>query len=558
MITGRPIAEAMAMGLPVAATNWSGHTLFLNESTGWPVPLDGLSCIDNVAKARLYARHRWAEPSVSGLRAIMRRLQAVGGVQDPVVAARASAGQSAVMGSYSGEQRCHLKSINLTLPLGLFMTCLLPGAGSYSQEAVAKVVQHLLQGAPLGQPQVDGNEEEAAVLQLVRAEPASNPDEALLRNLYDAAVGRLPTWLERVWANHVGWQGRWREFFCVLCYEAGERNAPGVGSLPVHQLPGRKSELQAQALGEGRASGAAGYGRYGGRAMCRVCKTKADGLSVIEGAAAGSMPVKRFSPRAAAGEADSAPAVAADIETKVPRVEGEDPRRRRALLKLAVDVALPVRRMLLQSPEQLASAATAAAVEGFWGGTLQTDRAQFESEWGSCHTEAGRGVLVALPYSDLMPCTLREKMFQLLKAMECANPGFNLHLALYDEPYHNEMDARKTKVSGRGVLAHIRNIVIERFLDPALHELVLWVDADVVEYPPNLVTLLHLANPGGVTAPTVFIEGSDTEEYHRRCRRGICGGKDQTERHYQFYDRYSFPAFYPQLPLFWCFDKNCL
>jgi hypothetical protein len=34
-------------------------------------------------------------------------------------------------------------------------------------------------------------------------------------------------------------------------------------------------------------------------------------------------------------------------------------------------------------------------------------------------------------------CTLREKMFQLLKAMECANPGFNLHLALFDEPYHN-------------------------------------------------------------------------------------------------------------------------
>ena len=61
---GMILAEAMAMGLPVAATNWSGHTLFMNETTAWPVPLDGLSCIDNVAKAKLYARHRWAEPSV--------------------------------------------------------------------------------------------------------------------------------------------------------------------------------------------------------------------------------------------------------------------------------------------------------------------------------------------------------------------------------------------------------------------------------------------------------------------------------------------------------------
>ena len=61
-----------------------------------------------------------------------------------------------------------------------------------------------------------------------------------------------------------------------------------------------------------------------------------------------------------------------------------------------------------------------------------------------------------------------------------------------------------------------------------------------LRYPPNLVTLLHRANPGGVTAPTVFIEDSDTEQYHHRCRRRICGGKDQKERHYQFYDRAAF------------------
>ena len=40
--------------------------------------------------------------------------------------------------------------------------------------------------------------------------------------------------------------------------------------------------------------------------------------------------------------------------------------------------------------------------------------------------------------------------------MECASEGFNLHLALYDEPFNNSMDAKKTKISGRTVLATIR------------------------------------------------------------------------------------------------------
>ena len=37
---GRPQMEAMAMGLPVISTNWSGLTAFLNERTGYPVPIE--------------------------------------------------------------------------------------------------------------------------------------------------------------------------------------------------------------------------------------------------------------------------------------------------------------------------------------------------------------------------------------------------------------------------------------------------------------------------------------------------------------------------------------
>jgi hypothetical protein len=76
-------------------------------------------------------------------------------------------------------------------------------------------------------------------------------------------------------------------------------------------------------------------------------------------------------------------------------------------------------------------------------------KAQFEAAWGGCWTESGREVLVALPYSAEMLCELRRVMFTQLKAMECANPGFNLRLALYDKPYTNDMNAAHTKKSVR-------------------------------------------------------------------------------------------------------------
>lgn len=453
---GRPIAEAMAMGIPAIVTNWSGHTLFANKTTSWPVPVAGLSCIDNVQHAGLYARHRWAEPSCAGLRRSMRQVYVGIQEQQPELLARVKAGQAVI-------------------------------AESYSRASVGLLMHQDLAGDSLsvtrdtGSLQSDDAEAEA-VLRTAVGEINLDPDETLLRNLYDAATGRYPSWFERLWARHVGWRKQWKQFFCLLCFEATERNAAGYGV------------------------------RYGG--MCRVCKRS-------------GYPFRTTTTR-------DSPAVSSVTS---PTPETEDPRR----LQQQQQQRIGYEEDAYHEEEEMVPPLPHSHVdETFWGGTIQTERAAFEAAWGRCHTAGGRGVLIALPYSDFMPCTLREKMFSLLKAMECANPGWNLYLALYDEPYHNEMDARKTKASGRGVLAHIRNIVIEHYLQPTLHEYVLWVDADVVSYPPNLITLLYDANPGGVTAPTVLIEDSNSEAYHSRCRRGICGGNTQTERHYQFYDRAAF------------------
>jgi glycosyltransferase involved in cell wall biosynthesis len=39
---GRPHVEAMAMGLPLISTNWSGITAYLDESVGYPISVDRL------------------------------------------------------------------------------------------------------------------------------------------------------------------------------------------------------------------------------------------------------------------------------------------------------------------------------------------------------------------------------------------------------------------------------------------------------------------------------------------------------------------------------------
>ncbi|XP_059665871.1 uncharacterized protein LOC132311785 [Cornus florida] len=67
---GRPLVEAMAMSLPVIATNWSGPTEYLTEENGYPLPVDGMSEVMEGP----FKGHLWAEPSVNKLQVLMRRV----------------------------------------------------------------------------------------------------------------------------------------------------------------------------------------------------------------------------------------------------------------------------------------------------------------------------------------------------------------------------------------------------------------------------------------------------------------------------------------------------
>ncbi|GAX75338.1 hypothetical protein CEUSTIGMA_g2783.t1 [Chlamydomonas eustigma] len=73
---GRPQMEAMAMELPVISTNWSGLTAFLNEQTGYPIAVDKLveAKPDGPSFFAYFTGTKWAEPSVTHLRKLMRQV----------------------------------------------------------------------------------------------------------------------------------------------------------------------------------------------------------------------------------------------------------------------------------------------------------------------------------------------------------------------------------------------------------------------------------------------------------------------------------------------------
>ncbi|XP_031478941.1 uncharacterized protein LOC116249807 [Nymphaea colorata] len=67
---GRPHVEAMAMSLPVIATNWSGPTEYMTEQNSYPLPVDHMGEVTEGP----FSGHLWAEPSVDDLRILMRKV----------------------------------------------------------------------------------------------------------------------------------------------------------------------------------------------------------------------------------------------------------------------------------------------------------------------------------------------------------------------------------------------------------------------------------------------------------------------------------------------------
>ncbi len=71
---GRPFMEAMAMGLTVIGTGWSGQTAFMNSQNSMSIDFT-LVDVPEPAWRQIptYRGHRWAEPSCTHLRQLLRR-----------------------------------------------------------------------------------------------------------------------------------------------------------------------------------------------------------------------------------------------------------------------------------------------------------------------------------------------------------------------------------------------------------------------------------------------------------------------------------------------------
>lgn len=71
---GLPVQEAMTMGLPTIATNWSGVTELIDEETGFPLRVDGLEAVSPGREYGATGREEWARPSTDHLRSLMREV----------------------------------------------------------------------------------------------------------------------------------------------------------------------------------------------------------------------------------------------------------------------------------------------------------------------------------------------------------------------------------------------------------------------------------------------------------------------------------------------------
>lgn len=71
---GRPYMEAMAMGLPTIGTRWSGNLEFMNDDNAYLIDIAGLEAVSEKMEIAFYRGHRWAQPSVDHLKALMRKV----------------------------------------------------------------------------------------------------------------------------------------------------------------------------------------------------------------------------------------------------------------------------------------------------------------------------------------------------------------------------------------------------------------------------------------------------------------------------------------------------
>jgi hypothetical protein len=113
-------------------------------------------------------------------------------------------------------------------------------------------------------------------------------------------------------------------------------------------------------------------------------------------------------------------------------------------------------------------------------------------------------ILVLVPTKPTLCSILKQRSHVLTSRLPDANPNHELtvihdYRKIEPLPTDNTPWARVTRA--RQQLLDSIHLLIFKF------DCVLWIDADVIEYPADMPSRLIKANPDGIAAPMVFVEG---------------------------------------------------
>lgn len=113
-------------------------------------------------------------------------------------------------------------------------------------------------------------------------------------------------------------------------------------------------------------------------------------------------------------------------------------------------------------------------------------------------------ILVCIPIKPSMNAKLKGICIQKAHSMVGHNPDHAISF-LFD---YSPIGAEPKDYTPWSRVTRARNMMLDK-INVQAFDYLLWIDADVVEYPPDMPSRLIAANPRGVTAPLILIEGSD-------------------------------------------------
>lgn len=112
-------------------------------------------------------------------------------------------------------------------------------------------------------------------------------------------------------------------------------------------------------------------------------------------------------------------------------------------------------------------------------------------------------ITVCVPYLPTMLPYFINRMRKNVAAMVAACSEFT-----FDVVYCTDKIAKEsTDYTPWSRVARVRNLMVSR-IDLEKTDYVLWVDSDLVSYPPDFPRRAIRLNPGNITAPTVLVDGS--------------------------------------------------